>query len=162
MKDNKGLNLRKAKDSDCYFIWKLRNEESTRKESFQSEIIPCEKHQLWFNSKLEDSNTRIYVLEKGGKQIGQIRFEISYSKIAEVHFAIDPSSRGKGFGKKLLVLGCEKLSNDLSIMEIVAHVKENNHRSIDTFKRAGFKEMGVCSYKGHGCIKMVYISRSVK
>ena len=64
MENTHGLRLRRAEKEDCRFLYELRNEEEVRKNSFQTGIFSYEDHVAWFERKLEEKNTRIYILEQ--------------------------------------------------------------------------------------------------
>ena len=64
MEEAQELNLRKAFWSDCRFLFRLRNEDEVRKNSFQTSEIPYSSHENWFAQKLQDFNTVIYILER--------------------------------------------------------------------------------------------------
>ena len=64
MEEAQELNLRKACWSDCRFLFRLRNEDEVRKNSFQTSEIPYSSHENWFAQKLQDVNTVIYILER--------------------------------------------------------------------------------------------------
>ncbi len=48
MEEAQELNLRKACRSDCKFLFRLRNEDEVRKNSFQTSEIPYSSHENWF------------------------------------------------------------------------------------------------------------------
>ena len=76
MENTHGLRLRRAEKEDCRFLYELRNEEEVRKNSFQTGIFSYEDHVAWFERKLEEKNTRIYILEQDGERIGQARVDL--------------------------------------------------------------------------------------
>ena len=50
------LNFRNAKIDDIKLYYSWANDESVRKQSFNSKKIDFEVHQKWFESKIQDEN----------------------------------------------------------------------------------------------------------
>ena len=90
MENTHGLRLRRAEKEDCRFLYELRNEEEVRKNSFQTGIFSYEDHVAWFERKLEEKNTRIYILEQDGERIGQARVDLE-GQNGEISYALCPN-----------------------------------------------------------------------
>ena len=75
------------------FLFRLRNEDEVRKNSFQTSEIPYSSHENWFAQKLQDVNTVIYILERNGQAIGQIRAD-RRERTAEISYALCSEARG--------------------------------------------------------------------
>ena len=101
MEEAQELNLRKACRSDCKFLFRLRNEDEVRKNSFQTSEIPYSSHENWFAQKLQDVNTVIYILERNGQAIGQIRAD-RRERTAEISYALCSEARGRGLSRWML------------------------------------------------------------
>lgn len=133
------VKVRPAKWQDCDAIWRWRNDETTRKCSFNSEFIPLEKHRAWFKSVLADKNRKLLMVGNDRGAIGVVRFDISpKGQIAEVNINIAPEKRGKGLGLLALKSTCRYAFRYLNIKEIIAKVKKKNIPSVKMFSRAGF------------------------
>ena len=98
MEEAQELNLRKACWSDCRFLFRLRNEDEVRKNSFQTSEIPYSSHENWFAQKLQDVNTVIYILERNGQAIGQVRAD-RQERTAEISYALCREARGRGLSR---------------------------------------------------------------
>jgi RimJ/RimL family protein N-acetyltransferase len=60
--------------------------------------------------------------------------------------------RGKGFGKKVLLLATEELFQSSSVSGIDAYVKPSNQSSLRLFESAGFRRNGTHTIEGHPAI----------
>ena len=150
------VSLRPAEERDCELLWQWRNEKETRKWSFNSTLILYEEHENWFSNKLHSADTRILIiLNENESEIGQVRFDISGDKSAEIDISIDAIERNKGYGTSALKLACQYALEHLVIKKVIAHIKEGNQASIYAFAKAGFKNKGLRDFKGHKAIEMV-------
>lgn len=125
-------------DMDLFFQWV--NEPAVRKNSFNTEPIPWENHQAWFEKVLADENIRIYVLMKNDIPIGQVRLALEDSKW-QISYSIASSYRGQGYGKVILQLVENKLIYDGLVGEtLFAEVKADNVASQRIFVKLGYQE----------------------
>lgn len=132
-----GLNvtLRIAVKEDCQLLFDWANDSDVRNNAFNSAKISWDNHLNWFLDQLTHSDTQIFILERKGKSIGQIRFdrEDDYWKI---DYSIDRAYRGMGMGSKIIKLGVEKIEG-----RIKAWVKKENKVSCIVFEKLGFNKM---------------------
>jgi len=150
----KQLGLRLAEKKDCRLLWKWRNEESVRKFAFKTRFIPYEEHKKWFDEKLKNPNTQILILLNGGKEVGQIRFDVDAKRVAEIDISIDKDERGKGYGTKGLQIVCKYGFKNFKIEKIISHIKKNNEVSLTTFIKVGFISNGLRKFKSYQCYEM--------
>ena len=135
----KKVELRLAKKQDCEVIGKWRNDNTTRKYSFNTEFIPYEKHKAWFENVLRDENRKILMVEEEGNTVGVIRLDINpKNRIAEINISIPRPKRGKGLGLLGIKNTCRYAFESLNVKEIIAKIKKENIASIKMFSRAGF------------------------
>ena len=132
-----GLNikLRAIVEEDCQLLFDWVNDTDVRTNALNTTNITWNDHLNWFLDKLVNSETRIFILERKGISIGQIRFdrEDNYWKI---DYSIDKKFRGMGMGSTILKLGLEKVEG-----EVKAWVKKENKISCILFEKLGFKEI---------------------
>lgn len=126
------LNLRTINERDSQLIYNWANDPSVRKNALQTNIIEWEEHEKWFDTKLNDVNTKIFILENGEIPVGQIRFEkeLGYWKIS---YSIGQEHRGKGFGTVILEMSIKMVNGTLK-----ACVKRENVASKKVFEKLGF------------------------
>lgn len=147
----KKLTLRKVTKEDCetLFIW--ANEEETRKNSFKKEDIDINTHIKWFNEKLEDINTEMYIILKDNLEVGQIRVEIK-DHVGIISFSIDKKYRNMGIGKQIL----KTIKQYSQCNTFIGRVKKENMASIKAFKNAGYRQIESTEY-----IEFIYGEKSI-
>ena len=151
------LSLRPAEEGDCMLLWRWRNEEDTRKWSFDTDYVSYEEHRDWFSNKINSPDSKIFIiLNEENREIGQVRFDIGGGGSADVGINIAAQERDKGYGSAALRAACQQVKKELNIGKVIAHIKEGNQASVSAFTGAGFKDRGLVAYKGHKAIEMVW------
>lgn len=134
--------LRKAAEEDCEDIYKWRNDERTRRASFDSEYIFYEVHRDWLCKSLCNNERCLYIGEKGKEKIGIVRLDKKNEQTVEFNINLAPQMRGKGYGSKMIELACDKFSKESDFRGIIiARTKDSNVASIKAFKKAGFLDL---------------------
>jgi len=135
------INLVKVEITDINDIFEWRNHPDIRRYFFNANPISWNDHEQWFDRKLKDHNTAIYVACHIGNKIGSIRFE-NKAETVNISVMLNPTYLGKGFGSKIIKLGVERFIKDRSPKKhLIAEIKADNIASINAFKKAGFKEV---------------------
>jgi UDP-2,4-diacetamido-2,4,6-trideoxy-beta-L-altropyranose hydrolase len=137
------LKLRPARsiDSLTYFYWV--NDPEVRSSAINSDPIHLRSHLEWFDCRLLDVNSHLFVLEAGDLPVGQIRFE-RHSEEAAIDYSLDVLVRGRGWAKHLVKRGIEALNTSRPTV-LTATVKPENAISASTFIRLGFVEQTIAS-----------------
>ena len=149
------LRLRNARLEDCERIFKWANDPVARTASFQSDEIPWEDHQEWFERKLSDSNCYLLIGEDGSaRPVGQVRFELD-SANAVVSVSTDPEFRGLGYGRELLSAGMDQVSGITGVERFTAYVKPNNNASLQLFEAVGFERGPEKSVSGERAVSFL-------
>ena len=136
------LTLRRANinDKQQYFEWK--NDEVVRQNALNSEIVDWETHKKWFNKKLKDRSSFLYVAHNMNHVIGQVRFDCCNGK-ATISYSVSNNFRKRGFGYKMVQQAINKINEDFpSTKMIEAKVKESNIASNKIFLGLNFYEQG--------------------
>jgi UDP-2,4-diacetamido-2,4,6-trideoxy-beta-L-altropyranose hydrolase len=141
------LTLRTANSNDAltYFSWV--NDPAVRASAIHSEPIDMASHLKWFDRRLSDADTDLYVLEADDLPVGQVRFERQGTEAA-IDYSLDALVRGRGWSTQLLKLGIEALNSKCPTL-LCATVKPENLASAATFIRLGFVEQAVDSKDGN-------------
>jgi UDP-2,4-diacetamido-2,4,6-trideoxy-beta-L-altropyranose hydrolase len=134
-----------AKDALTYFAWV--NDPEVRSNAIHSEPVDMTTHLKWFDRRLSDLNTHLYVLEAGDLPIGQVRFEL-HGDEATIDYSLDVLVRGRGWASQLLKLGIEALNSSRPTI-LNATVKPENAVSAATFIHLGFLEQEVDKVNGN-------------
>lgn len=132
------FNIMLATIDDMKTVFDLSNDELVRENSFNSEKIEWEKHQIWFRNKLSDGNCIFYLAKDfSGKLISQLRFDKTDEE-GDISISVARDFRGKGHGTKILKLVSEKVISEYGVKKINAYVKIGNKVSRNMFKKAGY------------------------
>lgn len=149
--------LRPVTENDIWLLYEWANDPSVRRNSFNTNPITKEEHQSWFQKKLDSNLDHLYIYgiidEKSRKkEIGQIRIAEENSEgRAEISYSIAAPYRGKGYGKRMVLLLEDTVRRNYpAILILTARVKENNEASQHVFIACGFKEHGGSA--GENCL----------
>jgi UDP-2,4-diacetamido-2,4,6-trideoxy-beta-L-altropyranose hydrolase len=124
-----------AADMETYLKWV--NDPDVRCESVQQSVVTPGEHASWFERRLEDSRTQMFVACNQAALIGQVRLEENTGGQWEVDFSVDAGHRGKGLGFEILRLAFGHMKTHAD-PTIVARVKKGNLASQRCFQKLGF------------------------
>ncbi len=134
--------LRNATENDSRFLFDLRNETAVRRVSGNPDPISFETHSAWFERKLKDGGSMMFIVEEEGVPIAQTRFDTE-GKHATISIAVVEKLRGKGYGSRIIRSATETfLSARPDIAEVRALINQGNEASLRSFAKAGFTEKG--------------------
>ncbi|MET4720007.1 UDP-2,4-diacetamido-2,4,6-trideoxy-beta-L-altropyranose hydrolase [Bradyrhizobium japonicum] len=132
------LTLRRATADDARRLWFWRNDPGARAMSGDSRAVPWDAHSKWFNNRIADANTLIFIIQAEGRPCGNVRFHIELTGTAGVSIAMARNVRGRGYGATALVLACQEAFGRGFCERIEARVKRENLASQKIFLKAGF------------------------
>jgi len=148
--------LKQATPEDCKKLWEWRNDPETREASFNSHNISYEEHEQWFNQKMVDPCTKIFIAKNSmGIELGYVRFQIRGEE-GEISVGVDKEYRAKGYGLRVIINGSNLLLQTKSVQRIVAHIKYGNRTAVNSFKRAGYSLRGYKEIASTKAYEMVY------
>ena len=124
------------------FLWRIRNDPTSRKFSINSDYINFENHKKWLNSKLQDNlQSVIYLCKFGNEKIGVVRFEkFSLENIYEVSIILAPEYRGYKISENLLSGALREFLKEYKSSEILAKIHMKNTSSKKLFANLGFEK----------------------
>lgn len=134
------LKIRKANKNDLLIYYNWANDSTVRQNAISTASIPLDSHRNWFQHRLENPLTFMYLLSVNEVSLGQIRFDVKKHH-AFIDYSIGKPFRGKGYGKKMMQKGMDKFLEDASLLnieKIIGIVKEDNYPSINVFERLDF------------------------
>ena len=140
---NRFLNLicqtsyRKANESDMLLLYNWSNEKVTRANSYHSEPIAFETHKNWYERKLKDKQTLIYIAEVNNKPAGTVRYEIG-DESTVVGIIVSEEFRGRGLASMFLS-DTAGLYFKEQHLPICAYIKIENESSKRSFEKANYK-----------------------
>ena len=132
------LEARLATAADARLVWEWRNDPATRANSLTSESISWLEHCRWFDARLRDPNTALFIIEESGEPVADVRYDRRDDQSATAHIAVAPLRRGLGIGTAALRMTAPLALNVLRVAEIEAAVKPDNVASLHAFLRSGF------------------------
>ncbi len=131
--------LRKAQMEDALNALEWRNDETTRMNSFNHEIIKREDHLEWFRRKLNDKACFLYILEDEEGPSGSVRIDIT-GEVGEISYMIAPEKRGMGYGSEILGL-LEKEITATGVKTLVGFVEKDNKASGRCFEKNAYTKL---------------------
>lgn len=129
---------RRAELTDAEFYFNLVNDPECRKSAFNTKDIPFDEHREWFVKKIYSPDSRMFVLEAGRNQVGQVRFDKRTEQLAEIDVAVSKDFRRFGIASHAIPLICRQILKEKFAHMILARVKKDNKASLKTFKKSGF------------------------
>jgi RimJ/RimL family protein N-acetyltransferase len=144
------LALRPATSGDARLLWSWANDPAVRASAFVPDVIPWTSHVAWLNAKLSSGHTRIWILERDGHPVGQVRYDLC-GDVAEIDFSVAAEARGSGLGADLLRLSVPAACQELRAARLAGLVKTDNVRSGRAFEHAGFALAGEEVRNGATC-----------
>ena len=131
--------FRRATINDCLDLFNWRNDEKTRRNSFNTEKILLDTHKQWLKKTLENPLRELFILSHQNRKIGTIRFDKDDEKnCAEISITIAPEQRGKGYSSKALKILTSYYLSKYNVDYIFAEIKLENELSKKVFLKAGF------------------------
>tara|TARA_B110000240_G_C13512425_1_gene460546 strand:+ start:3322 stop:3804 length:483 start_codon:yes stop_codon:yes gene_type:complete len=139
------MRVRRATEKDLLDYYGLVNDDLVRLASFSSSAVTLDEHARWFENSLANKNRIMYVLEGVDSEtefLGQVRFDeilsTTFDNTFELDYSIASSQRGKGLGKKMLLLGLKMLTESFKNPCVIAKVKIDNFASTKALLKVGF------------------------
>ena len=147
--DQMSFDIRSANEGDVEFLFLLVNEDSVRRNSFNSNQISIDEHKQWFIEKLLSKDAMIYIAEINGEPIGQIRLEKKDDE-GVLSFSVRSKHQFLGIGTKMLqsiIVLFEERHFDVTYL--VGYTKKDNIASQKSFLKAGFCEQIEMTYNAY-------------
>ena len=138
------------RDTSQLFTW--RNDPEVRSVSFNHHPIAWDSHQQWLEQTLREPDClQLIASERGGRPLGQIRFDLdSARQSAQLSISIDSSRRGRGLGTVVLEHACgEAVRRWPELRSITAMVRPENVAAINMLGKAGFDLASAVATNGH-------------
>jgi len=142
--------IRNVRRGDCRDLWVWRKHPKARRWSFNAATIKYKNHSLWFDRKVKDEKTKIYIAEnRNNEKMAQVRFENGFNDKAYINVNLNPAFFNKGIGSKVIKTASDKfIVQNPEIKEIIAEILSDNIGSRKAFHKAGYIFTGNISKKG--------------
>ena len=130
------ISLRPATAADSTRLREWRNDPETIAASLSGRGVEPEEHETWVTRVLDDPAERLYIVEREGEPIGQVRLQRHEDETLELHIGLVAEARGQGLGREALKLAWQEAGGE----PVTARVLRDNERSLRAFAAAGFYE----------------------
>jgi RimJ/RimL family protein N-acetyltransferase len=149
------IGLRPATREDVQLIFHWRNEpDIVRLGSLQREVTWTE-HEKWFAEALSSQRRQIYIVEREGRSIGQVRFDRGEKSDCVISVYLAPEFTGQGWGIEAIKNACELAFELWPVESVLACVRAENHAGQSAFRKAGFKQSEGSCGSGHQGFQLV-------
>lgn len=130
------ITLRRATNEDCTLLFKWVNDTQVRKNAFSSNSIDLESHIKWYENKINDKKTSIFIVLKDNIEVGQIRIDIKDDR-GFIDYSIAENYRGQGIGTQILQL----IKLEITNVDLIGYVRRENIASIKAFEKTGYEKI---------------------
>ena len=125
--------------ADSSLLLKIHNS-SVEAGYFNAKIKVSKKdHEVWFQDKITNANTFIYIGQVKDQSFGYVRFDLVSKKHFEISIGNLPSKYGKGLGSLMLIESIKKFKKTIKPLLVSAVVKKFNERSLRCFLKSKFQ-----------------------
>ena len=133
------LTIKNADTNDCIDIFNWRNNPESRKMFLITRKVSWDEHKEWFkNSLLNPRKVLLICYDEIKEKVGIVRFDIENTQTL-ISINLNPSKRGRGLSRQCLTESIKFFISNYNLNgKIVAIIKEENIRSIKSFKSSGF------------------------
>jgi UDP-2,4-diacetamido-2,4,6-trideoxy-beta-L-altropyranose hydrolase len=134
------LTLRRAGAADVRLYYDWAGDAQVRVQSLNSDPIPFEQHQAWFERRVASADSVLLVAELPARgPVGQVRFD-QFEGGWRIGFSLGAPWRGQGLAAPMLAAAIECLAHSAPQARLVAQVKQHNLASSKAFLALGFDE----------------------
>lgn len=134
------VTLRPATIADAELIFRWRNDPAiVRVGSLQREVGWSE-HMTWFAESISSQERQIFVIERDGAAIGQVRLDRMREPECVISIYLAGEFTGRSWGISAINEACEIAFQRWTIDSVLACVRADNHAGQSAFRKAGFRE----------------------
>jgi RimJ/RimL family protein N-acetyltransferase len=132
------VRLRPANAGDAALLFEWLNRPDSLAASLDTAApVAWQDHERWLTARLADPGTRLWIVERDGAPVGQVRLQ-DKGDGPEVAIYIDPAARGGGIAGAALDHALGEGALAWPGATAIARVRLDNARSQRLFERAGF------------------------
>ena len=135
--DEAQVSLRRADASDRERIYEYNCSPDVRAVSGSSKAVSFAEHSRWYQSRLADPYSPMWIIESDGRECGTVRIDARDGHNPKISIALAATARGRGVGRRAIELACLKWCG-----AIVAEIHETNYGSRACFTACGFSKIG--------------------
>ena len=153
---SRSVRLRPITHEDVDLLFRWRNLPEIVDLSTSQRTVDRSEHDAWFAQASRDPDRMLYIVEADARPVGHLRMERGPSSSATVTIYLLPDNVSQGIGVPALELAAS-LAFSAGITTLVAHVRQDNERSVRAFQRAGYAQGAAPTGPppGHVCLTRV-------
>jgi UDP-2,4-diacetamido-2,4,6-trideoxy-beta-L-altropyranose hydrolase len=142
MSEEVAVSLRRARTSDASLLFEFVNMPDCLAQKLKTtEPVSWDDHQRWFAQRLSDPNTRLFIIEKSEKPIGQVRLQRGADGVPEVDIYVTQEARHRHMARAALTAAIEDWREAFEGEKVRASIKSSNGPSLALFKSLGFSQV---------------------
>ena len=130
--------LRPARGDDAERLFRWRNEPLIVALSSSQTTVDWPAHAKWFADALSSPARRIFIIERDGEAIGQVRFDRSDACTCVISVYLVGEHVGRKLGPTAIREACRLIFAAWDAKRVLACVRSENVRAQAAFARAGF------------------------
>ena len=134
------FDFRRATPDDTKLLFAWRNHPAIRAASLETGPLDPDAHNAWLTRTLADGSRHLLVAEVQGLPMAVVRFDLQ-GQDARISVYLSPSHLHQGLGAGLLRQASTWLRRaGLPARRVVAQVQAHNPASLQSFRRAGYRD----------------------
>lgn len=135
-----GIRLRQAVLEDADMVFKWRNDPFVVSRGSLQRTVEWPEHVEWFEQTVLGDRRRMYIIERGNKAIGQVRFDRETDSACSISVYLTTEFIGKGYGISAIRDACAEVFRLWNVERIIARVRRDNAIGAKAFVKAGFEK----------------------
>jgi RimJ/RimL family protein N-acetyltransferase len=130
--------LRPAVSGDARLVFEWRNLPYIVARASSQRAVDWQEHLLWFEETIRSEDRLMFLVERDGLAIGQVRFDRRGDEHCLISAYLLPEWTGKGYGIEAIRAGCAEAFRRWKVEEVGACVRLDNPAAHSAFLKAGF------------------------
>lgn len=149
------ISLRAATAADANMIFEWRNDPVIVGLGSSQREVTWAEHQEWFSQSITSGKRRIFIVERDGAPIGQVRFDLVANSECVISAYLLAQFTGRGWGVEAMRSACEMIFEVWPIQFISACVRAENKAVQSALGKVGFEEIASKSAPGHTAFQLI-------
>jgi RimJ/RimL family protein N-acetyltransferase len=149
------ISLRAATAADAKMIFGWRNDPVIVRMGSSQRPVTWAEHEEWLRQSISGDKRHIFIIERDGVAIGQVRLDLSGKSDCVISVYLAPEFSGRGWGVEAIRQACEFAFQSCSRTSVLACIRTENDRGKSAFRKAGFQQIDGCCGPGHESFQLV-------
>jgi RimJ/RimL family protein N-acetyltransferase len=149
------ISLRAATAADAKMIFGWRNDPVIVRMGSSQRPVTWAEHEEWFSQSITSGKRRIFIVEKDGLAIGQVRFDLVANSECVISAYLLAQFTGRGWGVEAMRSACEMIFEIWPIQLVSACVRAENKAVQSALGKVGFEEIASKAAPGHKAFQLM-------